>query len=88
MFFKRFQKRHQERETIVLNFESIHFQGGHAGSETVYYTGAHKVVYKRWLSSGKTPKPEVLKLPASIGNQAEVLEYVKQHKPFWITRTE
>lgn len=72
------------RGKILLNETSIHLQGGHAGSETVYHALKHKVIYRRWASGGEKFKPETLKVPRSVKTEAAVREYVTQCRPFWM----
>ena len=70
-------------KSIQLAFQSIHFEGGHGGWETVYYVEEHKVVHKSW--STKTPlQLEELDIPASIQDINSVREYVDEVMHRWL----
>lgn len=72
-------------EAVQLNFTSIHFPGGHAGSETIYYPSSRKVIHRSWSSNG-TKTQETLKLPREIATEADARNYVTQQKPMWMMR--
>ena len=74
------------------SFETISPQTGEHGGggfETTYIASERKVVHENWYydpcSKKSTSDNEELQIPESISTKEELINYVVEHRPLWIS---